>query len=148
MALDTRVIREAIADRLREWCGLTAYPFDQRTSVYPRAIVLPGSPSVEYHRAMGDLVSLTYRVEVRTVAADPVSAQIALAEFVDAGTGKTRSVHDALLDVATGDTTPTLGGVVENVHIDTVELADGLELTEGQIEFTATFNVTVKTRRA
>ena len=147
MSLDLKVIREAIATRIRESCNLTTYAFDQKTTVYPRAIVLPGSPAVEYHRAMGGLCSLNFNIEVRCVAADQQSAQIALAEFVSAGTNQSRSVHDALMDVATGATTPTLGGAVENLHVESVELPDGIELAEGVVEFTALIRVAVKARR-
>ena len=146
MSLDTRTIREAIATRITEFCNLTAYPFDVSSTVYPRAIVLPGSPGIEYHHSMRDLCVMNFRVEVRTSAADAVSAQVALAEFIAAGTGQSRSIIDALEDVATGDTTPTLGGVVENVHVESVELFDA-DTEANPAIYTATFRVVVKAKR-
>lgn len=146
MSLDTKVIREAIATRITEWCGLTAFAFDVSSIVYPRAIVLPGSPGVEYHHSMRDLCVLNYRVEVRTNAADAVSAQIALAQFVAAGTGQSRSIIDALEDVATGDTTPTLGGAVENIFVESVELFDA-DVESNPAIYSAIFRVVVKAKR-
>jgi hypothetical protein len=146
MSLDTKVIREAIATRITEFCNLTAFPFDVSNGTYPRAIVLPGSPGIEYHHSMRDLCVLNYRVEVRANAADAVSAQIALAQFVAAGTGQARSIIDALEDVATGDTTPTLGGVVENVHVESVELFDA-DTEANPAIYTAVFRVVVKAKR-
>ena len=145
MSLDLRAIREAIATRIEESCNLTAYPYDIVTTVYPRAIVLPGSPAVEYHAAMRDLCRLNFRIEVRCVAADPVSAQIALDQFVNAGTGQGRSVFDALEDLTTNPS-PDLAGVVENINVESVELPDGIQI-EDRLEFTAIFRVAVKARR-
>lgn len=146
MSLDPEVIRQAIATRITESCNLTAFPFDVSSTVYPRAIVMPGSPAIEYHHSMRDLCVLNFRIEVRTNAADPVSAQVALAQFIAAGTGQSRSILDALEDVATGDTTPTLGGVVENIHVESVELFDA-DLDTNPVVFTAVFRVVVKARR-
>lgn len=146
--MNTQTIRAAIATRLQSTCGLTAYAFDVSSTVYPRAIVLPASPAIEYHASYGAGLSiLLFDIEVRTVAVDPVSAQIALSKFVNAGTGETSSVIDALELVAVGSTTPTLGGVVENIMVESVQIAPGQQLTEGPIEFTATFRVQVLARR-
>ena len=147
MSLDYNAIRVAIADRIRESCNLDVLPQDTATVNYPRAIVLPGSPAVEYHASMRDLCRLNFRIEVRAVAADPVDAQIILSEFVNAGTGQSRSVFDALENLTTGTPTPDLDGVVENINVESVELSDGVQLAEGPIEFTAVFNVAVKARR-
>lgn len=146
--MNTKTIRTAIAARLQSTCGLTAYPYDVSSTVYPRAIVLPGSPAVEYHSSFGrGLVIMRFDIEVRTVAADPVSAQVALSRFVDAGTGESSSVIDALELVAVGATTPTLDGAVENITVESVQIGPGLQLVEGPIEFTATFRVQVLARR-
>lgn len=147
MSLDLRAIREALATRIQESCNLTAFPYDQASIIYPRAIVLPGSPAVEYHASMRDLCRLNFRIEVRTNAADAISAQIALDQFVNAGTGQSRSVFDALENLTTGTPTPDLDGVVENINVESVELSDGVQFTEGPVEFTAVFNVAVKARR-
>jgi hypothetical protein len=147
MSLDLRAIREALASRIQESCNLTAFPFDVSSVIYPRAIVMPGSPAVEYHTTFRDLCLLNFRIEVRAVAADPVSAQIALAEFCAAGTGQSRSVFDALETVTAPALTPDLDGVVENINVDSVELSDGVQLVEGPVEFTAVFNVAVMARR-
>lgn len=146
--MNTQTIREAIATRLQTMCGITAYAFDVSSTVYPRAIVLPASPAIEYHSSFGrGLSTLLFDVEVRTVAADPVSAQVALSRFVDAGTNESASVIDALELVSTGAMTPTLDGAVENVMVESVQMNNGLQLTEGPIEFTATFRVQVLARR-
>lgn len=146
MPLDTAVIREAIANRIQTVCGITAYPFDVASTVYPRAIVMPGGPAVEYHSSYGQsLATLKFEVEVRTVAADPIPAQRTLATFVD--TAVPTSVIDALERVDSPATTPTLGGVVENVMVESVALPPGVQLTEGGLEFTALFTVSVLARR-
>ena len=116
------------------------------STVYPRAIVMPGSPSIEYHSSFGNsLATLRFDVEVRTVAADPVVAQRALAVFAD--TAVTTSVIDALERVDSPAVTPTLGGAVENVMVESVSLPPGVQLTEGGLEFTALFSVIVLARR-
>ena len=146
--MNTKTIREAIATRIQQLCGLTAYPFDIASTVYPRAIVMPASPAVEYHSSFGRGLSvLLFDIEVRTVAADPVSAQVALSKYIDAGTGEASSVIDALELVSVGALTPNLDGAVENVMVESVQVAPGLQLTEGPIEFTATFRVQVLARR-
>jgi hypothetical protein len=88
-----------------------------------------------------------FDIEVRTVAADTVSAQVALSKYIDAGTGEASSVIDALELVSVGALTPNLDGAVENVMVENVQVAPGLQLTEGPIEFTATFRVQVLARR-
>ena len=146
MTITTATIREAIASRIQDVCGITAYPFDVSSTVYPRAIVMTGSPTIEYHSTFGQGLSvLRFEVEVRTVAADPVPAQRALSEFVDTGTS--RSVLDALERVDSPATTPTLGGVVENIIVESVNTPPGVQLVEGQLEFTALFTVAVLARR-
>ena len=90
---------------------------------------------------------LLFDIEVRTVATDPVSAQIALSKFVDAGTGEPSSIIDALEFVSTGAMSPNLDGAVDNIMVESVQIAPGLQLTEGPVEFTATFRVQVLTRR-
>lgn len=147
MAVDIAAIRTAIAERITEVCGINAYPFDVPSTVYPRAIVLPGSPLVEYHAAMRDLCRLNFVIEVRTNSTDPVPAQAELAAFCGAGTGQTASVFDALEDVAVDATTPTLDGAVENITVEQVEVLPGVQLVEGPLEFTANFRVAVKARR-
>ena len=154
MSLDLKAIREAIAARIQESCNVTAYPYDKATVVYPRAIVLPGSPAVEYHAAMRDLCRLNFRIEVRCSAGDSVAAQIALDQFVNAGTGQSKSVFDALEDLTVGTTSPNLAGVVENINVESVELPDGIQFpgpngepNGGPFEFTAIFRVAVKARR-
>lgn len=146
--MNTQAIREAIANRLQQRCGINAYPFDVASTVYPRAIVLPSSPAVEYHSSFGrGMCVLLFDIEVRTVATDPVSAQIALSKFVDAGTSESSSIIDALEFVSTGAMSPNLAGAVDNIMVESVQIAPGLQLTEGPVEFTATFRVQVLTRR-
>jgi hypothetical protein len=72
---------------------------------------------------------------------------VALSKYIDAGTGEASSVIDALELVSVGALTPTLDGAVENVMVENVQVAPGLQLTEGPIEFTATFRVQVLARR-
>jgi hypothetical protein len=148
MAFNTETIREAIADRLLSSCELTSYPFDVATVTYPRAIVMPGSPFITYHGTFGGgLSELNFEIEVRATAADPVDAQIILSRFVNAGTGESLSVIDALELVSVGSTTPTLGVAVENIVVTDVSTPPGVQLTEGPFEFTATFTVAVLARR-
>jgi len=148
MALDVQAIREAIATRLSDRCGVTAYPFDVSSVVYPRMIVMPGSPFISYHETLGNgLVELAFEIEVRATATDPIGGQLALCPFLNAGTLQDRSVLTALEEVATGDTTPTLGGAVENIVVTNVFTPPGVQLVEGPYEFTATFSVAVRARR-
>jgi len=147
MAVDIAAIRTAIAERISDVCGISAYPFDVVSTVYPRAIVLPGTPLVEYHTTFGQgLSQLNFVVEVRTVATDPVPAQETLATFCGAGTGQTLSILDALEDVGT-DNTPQLDGAVHAINVESVSVGPGIQLTEGPLEFTALFQVAVLARR-
>jgi hypothetical protein len=88
---------------------------------------------------------LRFDIEVRTIAPDPIPAQRALAAFAD--TGVATSIVDALERVDSPAVTPTLGGIVENINVETVTLPPGAQLTEGGLEFTALFSVIVRARR-
>jgi hypothetical protein len=146
MAFDLVTIRQAIADRIESTCSIKAYAFDINSTVYPRAIVLVDN--VEYHSSFGKGVSIVnMQVEVKTTAAEPIPAQQALMEFVDAGTGETQSIIDALELVASGGTNPNVGSAVEDIQVVSVRLSPGAQLESGVYEFTATFVVSVAVRR-
>lgn len=148
MAFDIAAIREAVAARIRE-TGLEAYPFDVQSDIYPRAIVYPGRPFVNYHSTFGPgLVTLRFEVIITANATDPVGAQADLARWLNAGTGVARSVFDALERVTAGDTTPTLHGAVEGIHVEGVEAGPGVNAGTGaRYEFAATLSLVVVVRR-
>ena len=143
MAINTKTIRDAIATRIKQRLSLECEPFDVPSEIYPRAVVLHGQPFIEYHGTFGrGIATLNFEIEVRTNAADDVSAQIALAKFVDDGTGQASSIVAAL-----EDPTPDLGGIVENLHVIDVQMAPGQPLPNGGVEYIALFRVAVKARR-
>lgn len=150
MAVNLQTIRNAIRDRLQDVVGLNTYSYDTVSTVYPRAIVMPRTnTTAEYHSTFGPaLTVINLDIEVKTCATDPVSAQMALDQYVGSGTGMSgTSVPDALEQVSTGSTTPTLGGAVENIVVESVVMTPGVQLTSGEYEFTATFTVAVLARR-
>lgn len=149
MAVDVVAIREAVATRIEDYTGLRSYPFPVQSDVYPRAMVLNGSPllSTVHGTFRSPLCDMSLLVEVATRAMDPVVAQQTLAAYVSSGTGfEQSSVMDALEDLVTGEQTPTLNGAVENINVEQVSVTDGVEV-QGGIEFAATFRVTVRARR-
>lgn len=149
MAVDLTEIRKGLVEFLKLSLPKTpVFAHDVATPVYPRIIVLPGEPYVTYHSTFGpSLTQVNLLVEVKATAADPESAQIQLARFLGTGTGQTLSIADAIEKVVTGQTTPTLGGLVENVTVDTVSVNTGEQLTDNTIEFAATFRVAALVRR-
>lgn len=152
MTINLQTIREGVEARLQAAFlansdSVTVYPWATASDVYPQITVLPGSPAVQYHTTYGQgLAQVNLVVEVRTTAADPISAQIALSKFTNAGTGEPRSIIDAL-EATLGGNTPTLNGVVENVMVVDCAVNGGEQLGSGVYEFAATFNVQILARR-
>jgi hypothetical protein len=150
--MNLQTIREAVESRLAAAFAanadsVTIYPWLTSSDVYPQITVNHSTPAVEYHSSFGrGLCQVNLTVEVRTTAADPISAQIALSKFANAGTGETRSIVDALEAVTSG-TTPNLDGAVENVVVAQVSMNQGEQLASGVYEFAATFDVQVLARR-
>ncbi|MFM1965719.1 MAG: hypothetical protein RL134_1444 [Actinomycetota bacterium] len=147
MALDLRAIREAVAQRIQDRCKVTAYAHPTNSVVFPQATVLPGVPYVTYHITMHTRVEVRLQVVVRVIAADLASAQIARDELVNAGTGEVRSIFDALEEITSPATTPTLGGAVDNIHVVSVDAPQGVRDGD-QFEFTATFDVVIQATRS
>lgn len=141
-AYSDRSIREAIAKRITERCKITAFAYDIDSVVYPRAIVLAGPEGTDYHSDVGSgYVRSQYLVEVKTSAGDPVDAQIALSDF--ASTGIDRSIIDALEEIASGSSTPTLAGAVSMIVVNGVTFTTGQQRDNGPFEFAATFTLTI-----
>lgn len=142
MGLNTATIREAIATKLQTTCGLNAFPYEVVPQVYPRARVLPDTPTIVYHGTFGTsgMSELAFNVEVAVSSPDPVAGQKVLATYI--GTGVSTSVLDAL------EADVTLAGAVDNLVVESVTLGQGTQYTDnGPIEFVATFKVAVRARR-
>ena len=149
MAVDLVLIRQAVANRIEETTNLRTYPFPVQSDVYPRVMVMNGSPLVAtaHGTFRSPLCDINLIVEVATKGMDPVPAQEELARYVSSGTGfETTSVMDALEDLVPGEQTPTLDGLVENINVESVSVDDG-EPIDGGLVFTALFRVTVRARR-
>lgn len=152
MTINLQTIREGVEARLQDafsanGLSITIHPWLINDDVYPIVTVMPGSPLIEYHTTYGQgLSQINLIIEVRTTAADPISAQIALSRFTNAGTGEPRSIIDAL-EATLGGNTPTLNGVVENVMVVDCAINNGEQLGSGVYEFAATFNVQILARR-
>lgn len=152
MSINLQAIREGVEARIAAVFAsngesVSIYPFLIASDVYPQITVTMGNPGIEYHSSYGlGLSVVNLAIEVRTTAADPVSAQIALSKFANAGTGETKSIIDAVESITTGNT-PTLAGVVENVMVTGVSFNSGEQLANNVYEFSATFTVQVLARR-
>jgi len=118
--LDIKATRNAIATVLE------AASIGQDVAVYayspgPDPDIVTGSPAILIGHAPGTDYRLTFgarglaqlklEIEIRCTSADGVSAELALDDLLNAGTGATSSIFDAL----TAD--PTFGGVVGNSEL-------------------------------
>ena len=89
----------------------TVYAYGQAEQAYPCIEILPAQgEAVGYFKTFGDggLGDLRLDLHIYTTAADPVSAQIALDDYLSIGGDNQSSVVDAIL------VDRTLGGVVED----------------------------------
>lgn len=145
MALNTQAIHDALASQILTITGKPANAWDTTSTAYPAITVLPGTPYVTYHNTP-TMVSMNLQVEVATNAMEKESAQIALSRFVNAGTGETTSILDALENVTS--LTPTLGGVVENINVVDVSIFTRTSPDGANQEHVALFNIQVLARRA
>ena len=115
MAVDISAIRVALATAVDSVTGVRAYPRDPGQTVTSSeantaVVVVPGDdPMVHYNDAFrGGLSELHMRLEVRCQLADFTAAQKRVEELLSAGTGTSRSLHDAVR------TDPTLAGAVSD----------------------------------
>lgn len=110
--LTIRAVREAIAEQLAKNLDreTNVYPYMQDAPQYPCVMVLPATgDAVSYFKTFSSvgLAELRLDLHIYTTSADPVSAQIAIDDYLSAGGANQSSVLDAIL------ADMTLGGAVE-----------------------------------
>ncbi len=134
--MDLRAIREAVAERLSTVPGVrpAAFPPDSISSGGATLVVLaPAETYVNYQEAFAKgLAVVRLVVSPYIPMADPRSAFNELDALLSSGTGESRSLIDALMD-----TDRSLGAVVGDVVLESVENVQALTVAEGARYLTA-----------
>lgn len=136
MSLTLKAIREALATQIKDNVARspTVYAYDPESRAQPCITIIPSSEYITF-TTMGvnwsAFANFDLRVEVPGRLAD---SQIAMDDYISAGTGNTSSIIDAIHG--------TLGGLVEDCIVTSV---DGPDLTVDPL--TAVVHVQVMTSR-
>lgn len=140
--MDLRAIREAVADRLATVPGVRPSPFppDSISSGGATLVVLaPAEQYVSYQEAFAKgLAVVRLVVSPYIPMADPRSAFAELDALLSSGTGESRSLIDALMD-----TDRSLGAVVGDVVLESVENVQALTVAEGARYLTADLSIRI-----
>ena len=154
MAFDVTAIRKAIATQITNQLtagGVKAavYAHPVQTNMFPRVVIMPGTPYIEYKSSFGPgLSTINLIISVQCSAMEAESAQLSLARFLNAGTGQGGSIFDAVEKVTAPALTADVAGAVQHVAVSDVSIDDGVLSSDNTFEYTATFNVAVYVTRS
>lgn len=136
-AVSVRSLRDGLRENLKAIQGIQVSRYFLVNPTPPGIHILP--PSVEYHGSMhSGLTTYTFTIQAFTSlsgSAGDISSQILLDELLDE-TGP-RSVVAAL------EADPTLGGVAQDVTVDTAASAQPQQTLEGLVLLTSDWTARV-----
>lgn len=150
--IDPAAIRDAVKARIDNHYGshgisVAVFSHDSVSHTFPRVVILPGSPFIEYTASFGQVFSnINLTVEVKAAAMDAVDAQRQLERLLAAGGTNYWSVTDAIESLV-NEPTPTLAGAVENVMVMTADMDNGTVEADNTFVYTATLSVVIRARR-